>query len=132
MNRRHSLAVLLGAGLAIATSGLAFAQQGKKHPMWGKKLLTEEERNQFHLEMRNAKTDEERAQLRAQHKTVIQTRAKEQGIEIPPNAGGGHGKGHGMGQGMGQGKGRGKGQGMNQGMGQGKGQAMGKAKGLSN
>ncbi len=104
MNRRQVAQVLLGAVAAAALPCAAFAQQGANRPQWGRELLTEEERNQFHLEMRTAKTEDERLRLREQHQNFIQERARERGIDIPPAAGRGPGMGQGPGKGMGPGK----------------------------
>ncbi len=122
MNRRQSLVVLFAAAAVIATHGLAFAQQGSNRPLWGQEMLTEQERNQFHLEMRNAKTEQERLQIREQHQQMIHARARERGLKIPPATGQGQGMGQGtrQGQGMKKGQGLGQGQGMGQGMGKGK------------
>jgi len=68
-------------------------------------LLTAEERDQFRKEMANAKTAEERAKVREQHRTLIEQRAKEKGVTLPPQGmgpygrmgmyGGGYGRGNG-------------------------------------
>ena len=86
--------------------------------VYGWQLMTPGERESYMAQMRNAKTQQERDQIRNAHHYEMQQRAKEQGVSLPdmpmgPGAGKGMGQGQGMGQGMGQG------QGMGSGMGQG-------------
>jgi Spy/CpxP family protein refolding chaperone len=51
--------------------------------IYGSQLMTEEERNQYRKQMRSAKTDKEREQIRAEHHERMQIRAKENGVTIP-------------------------------------------------
>ena len=108
MNRRQAAQILLGAVAFAALPWPAFAQQGTNRPLWGQEMLTNQERNQFHLEMRNAKSEQERVRVRNQHQELIHQRAQERGIDIPPAAGRGQGMGQGQGRGQGQGQGQGK------------------------
>lgn len=48
-------------------------------------LLTDEERARFHLQMQQAASDAERAQVRAEHRRQIQARAEEMGVSIGPD-----------------------------------------------
>jgi hypothetical protein len=61
----------------------------------GRELMTPEERQQQRMKMRNAKSREEREQMREEHHEEMKERAHEQGKAIPdqPPAGG-------MGKGM--------------------------------
>lgn len=61
-------------------------------------LFTQEERDKFREEMRNAKTREERQTVAAEHRALAEARAKEKGITLPP-PGPGYGRHHGPGYG---------------------------------
>lgn len=95
-------------------------------PIYGRELMTEQEIATQRQRMREAKTEEERVRIRAEHHVAMQERARERGVEIPaampPDAG--H-KGQGLGLGRGQGKGLGQGQGGGKGQGDGKGRGQG-------
>ena len=97
MNRRQSIRLMLGAAALAALPVRTHAQQAAKRPLWGQEMLSEQERNRFHLEMRNARSEQERLRIREEHQALIRQRAQERGVEVPPGAG------RGMGQGMGQG-----------------------------
>ena len=67
--------------------------------VYGWQLMTPEERDRFHLRMRNANTWEERGRIRTQHHIQMQRRARQQGVGLPavPPARGGMGYGMGSG-----------------------------------
>jgi hypothetical protein len=72
--------------------------------------MTPQERAEFRVKMRGAKTQQERDQIRAEHHTEMQARAKEKGVTLPdepPGRGPRMGRGMGPGQGMGPGAGQG-------------------------
>ena len=74
-----------------------------QEPIYGHQLMTEEERTTFRTQMQNAATDEERQQIRLQHREQMLERAKAQGVTLPDMPmmnGQGMGKGMGMGGGM--------------------------------
>ncbi|MDE2233933.1 MAG: hypothetical protein KGK44_00100 [Gammaproteobacteria bacterium] len=52
--------------------------------IYGSQLMTPEERAAYRAKMRAAKTDAERAQIRAQHHKEMQERAKKLGKTLPP------------------------------------------------
>lgn len=54
-------------------------------------LLTAQERDQFRKEMAGAKTAEEHEKIRDQHRALIEQRAKEKGVTLPPQGKGPHG-----------------------------------------
>lgn len=64
--------------------------------------LTTEERDRFRKEMAGAKTAEEREKVRAEHRALIEQRAKEKGVTLPPQGMGPYGAGGGNGRGNGQ------------------------------
>jgi hypothetical protein len=53
-------------------------------------LFSEEERNEFRAQMRNAGSREERQKLAQAHRAVAEERAKEKGITLPERKGPGH------------------------------------------
>jgi len=117
MTRRELLLVLAALPAATLTASAALAQQSDDtFGQYGRRFLTAQERERFHLEMQNAATEEERERIRERHRDIIRERARQQGVTLPENFGGGAMSGQGMGQGSGQGMGQGSGQG---GMGQG-------------
>lgn len=120
---RLARAGLVAAALTLAAGG-ALAQSGNADdaPIFGSQLMTEQERVEHRQRMRNAASDEERQQIRAEHHERMQQRAQERGVELPASPPADRGMGAGTGQGKGQGKGMGKGKG--KGMGQGGGQMM--------
>lgn len=48
----------------------------------GATLMTEEERAQYRNRLSNAETEQEREQIRAEHRAMIEERAKSRGVEI--------------------------------------------------
>ena len=50
--------------------------------IYGAALMTEEERVQFQNSLNNANTETERNQIRSEHQSMIQERAKSQGIDV--------------------------------------------------
>lgn len=50
-------------------------------PIYGGNLMSVRERNEYRTELRFAESDQERAQLLAQHREAMQARAKQQGVE---------------------------------------------------
>jgi TolA-binding protein len=106
--------------------------------IYGSSLMTQQERNEYQNQMRQLKTEQERAEFRARHHEQMQQRAAAQGKTLPDNVpanqeevdgrGMEQGQGQGMGMGQGQGMGQGHGHGHGQGTGQG-GQSMGAGKG---
>lgn len=103
---------VLALSLALAGGGLTantvFAQTQKQETIYGSQLMTQKERREYRLKMREAKTAEQREQIRAEHHKQMQERAKERGMKLPdsPPAQGMHqGMGPGGGGGMGPGGG---------------------------
>ena len=119
MNKSVS-ALLLGAVVLVAGSSLAVAadqdqqrdqarEQTQEKVIYGYQLMTQQEREQYQAQMRNAKTAEERERLRKEHHEKMQARAQERGVmlpDMPPQRGMGMNQGQGMGPGSGMGGGR--------------------------
>lgn len=111
---------LLAPGTPAVAAGanpapVQLAQQGGGASMgqiYGSQLMTQQERLQYREQMRNARTAQEREQIRARHHAEMQARARKRGITLPDEAPAdrGSGMGGGMGvPGMGGGMGRGMG-----------------------
>ena len=71
--------------------------QIRDRDIFGSKLMTAQERNEYRNRMRAAKTVQEREQIRAEHHERMKVRAKERGVTLPdaPPAGRGPGTGAG-------------------------------------
>lgn len=81
--------------------------QIRDQDIYGSRLMTVQERNEYRKRMREAKTMEERERIRGEHHEQMKVRAKERGVTLPdePPAGRGPGMGPGPGDGMGPGGG---------------------------
>jgi hypothetical protein len=95
--------------LLIVNPGFAAdppVQKQAQEQIYGSQLMTAQERTEYQAKMRAAPSPEAREQIRAQHHTEMQVRAKQKGVTLPdePPA---HGKGGGMGPGGGTGSGGG-------------------------
>lgn len=104
MSTQLFLAALL-IGSIIAMPFRAHAEPVNT-PIFGSRLMSPEEREDYRLKMRSAKTPQERAQIRKDHHTAMKERAKAQGVTLPdepPARGGGYGFGPGGSQGNGNG-----------------------------
>lgn len=78
----------------------AAADSSSEAPIFGRELMTPEERTAHRASMRAARTAEERETLRAEHHRQMVERAKERGVtlpETPPPRGVGAGRGPGGG-----------------------------------
>ncbi|MHB1184353.1 MAG: hypothetical protein ACYC4A_06605 [Desulfobulbia bacterium] len=108
------IAVLaLSLGIAAAADQVRAQQQIQtQEQIYGSQMMTQQEREEYRLKMRAAKTVGEREKLRKEHHERMKTLAKERGVTLPdepPAMGGGMGPGGG---GMGPGSGMGTGGGM--------------------
>lgn len=52
--------------------------------IYGYQLMTPQERDEYRERMRAASTAQEREQIRAEHHALMQERAKERGVMLPP------------------------------------------------
>jgi hypothetical protein len=114
-------ALLLAGTLALAaeqaqpreeTGTREMVQEQVQEQVYGSRLMTPEERNEYQTRMRAAASEEERERIRAEHHERMKIRAQEQGLSLPdePPAHGMH-KGMGSGGGMGLSPGAGVGKG---------------------
>lgn len=91
MITKSSKITLLSIALILIASNQAFANEGA---IYGSQLMTKQERIEHRNKLREAKTPQERDQIRLDHHEQMQLRAKKQGISLPdtpPNRGGGQG-----------------------------------------
>ena len=101
---KRTLMVSALAAVLILSSGFAFAAD-QDEQIYGSQLMTQQERTEYRVKMRAAKTAQEREQIRNEHHEQLKERAKERGVTLPdepPVRGGGMGPGGG---GMGHGGG---------------------------
>lgn len=97
---------LLFAVMAVMAIGAVPAQADDDEAIYGRELMTEQERMEHRRQMRNLEGEEREAYRKELHEKM-QKRAKEQGKSIPDEPGArGKGMMQGQGKGMGQGKGR--------------------------
>jgi len=95
-----TLALSLDTAIA-ADQERAQQQIQKQEQIYGSQMMTPQEREEYRLKMRAAKTVEEREQIRREHHERMKTLAKERGITLPdepPAKGGGMGPGGGRGR----------------------------------
>ena len=127
MNARTLIAAAAAAGMMAVTISLFAADQSpagaapKSEPIYGYRMMDDQERNHYRERMRNAGSAEERQAVRDEHRKLMEARANERGVTLPGPRGEGKGPGygpgpHGMGKGPGygtgpQGKGKGPGYG---------------------
>lgn len=112
MKMRNLIAAVFSASMLLSTSAFAEDQQ----QIYGSQLMTEQERAEHRIRIRNAASAEEREQIRNEHHKRMQERAKAKGIQLPdepPAARGGQGMGKGQGMGAGKNSGGGMGMGRN-------------------
>ncbi|MGD8978182.1 MAG: hypothetical protein PVG91_11300 [Gammaproteobacteria bacterium] len=55
-------------------------------PLYGNEIMTDEERSRYRERLQLAATDEEKARLKAEHQQMMQTRAGQLGVDLPPSA----------------------------------------------
>lgn len=127
MDARTLIAAAAAAGMIAMTVSLFAADQPaagaapKSEPIYGYRLMDDQERNEYRNRMRSAGSAEERQAIRDEHRKLMEARAKERGVTLPAPRGPGDGKGPGYGTGP-QGKGKRSGYGPGpQGMGKGPG-----------
>ena len=83
------LAISTGFTVVIAGTGLATAQT--QEPIYGGQLMTQQEIRDYQEKMRSASSDEQRQQIRREHRREMQERAKRKGVVL--HAGVAHGGG---------------------------------------
>ena len=110
--KRTRLALSMAALLAAGGTSMALpaAAEDENEVIYGRELMTEQERIEHRMKLRALKTEQEREAYRMEHHEQMQKRAQEQGKVLPaqPREYGQPGRGQGMGPrdgtGMGQGR----------------------------
>lgn len=129
MNACTMLSAAVAAAMMTMTVSLFAAEQTappKSEPIYGYRMMTDQERNAYREKMRNAKSADERQAIRDGHRKEMEVRAKERGGTLPePRGPRGEGQGPGYGKGAGNGPGGGKGPGYGKGAGNGPGYGKG-------
>lgn len=116
MTKSSFMVSVLAAALPLLTGPALAADQApaqekaatqKQEQVYGRELMTQQERTEYRAKMRAAKTAEEREQIRKEHHEAMKERAKARGVTLPdepPARRGGMGPGAGMGPGGGRGR----------------------------
>lgn len=52
--------------------------------IYGRELMSQQERNEYRMQLQTAGSAEERRQIEARHRDMIQARAQEQGVNVAP------------------------------------------------
>ncbi len=73
----------LALALVIATASPMGTTHAQENQIYGRELMTEQERTEFRLRLQGAVSDEERQQIRWEHRIRMQGRAKERGVTLP-------------------------------------------------
>ena len=132
MKMRTTMAAAVAAAMMAMTATMFAAEQPagtqarQSEPIYGYRMMNDQERNEYREKMRNARSADERQALRDEHHKLMQERAKERGVTLPergPRPGMGPGGAGGPGYGPGP-RGEGKGPGYGPG-GEGKGPGYG-------
>lgn len=79
----RTVGMAVAAALALLLPGFAVNAEDTPTPIYGKSLMTVQEQEQHRERIRNATSDEQRNQIRAEHRKQMQARAKERGVELP-------------------------------------------------
>ena len=95
---------LIAAALMLVSGSILAAEPGKagestsavtppkRELIYGSELMTHQEREQYRARMREAKTADEEASVRAEHQRALQKRARERGVKLPDPQASGSGK----------------------------------------
>lgn len=114
--KRTKLALGMAALLAAGGASMALPAMAEDEAVYGRELMTEQERIEHRLDLRALKTEQEREAYRKEHHERMQERARERGKVLPaePREYGQRRQDQGMGprdgSGMGMGQGRSSGQ----------------------
>ena len=82
MRPRNSRLAFVAAAWIFAATAPVLAED-EPPPIYGQQLMTQQEQEQYRERVRAARTDEDRAALREQHREAMQARARERGVELP-------------------------------------------------
>jgi len=112
MKTRTMMAAAVAAAMMTMTVTLFAAEQSagttarQSEPIYGYRVMNDQERNDFREKMRSARSADERQSIRDEHRKLMEGRAKERGATLyEPRGPRGPGAGSGPGYGPGKGKG---------------------------
>jgi hypothetical protein len=90
MSARTVLAAAVAAAAMMTITVSLFAAEQpsasparKSEPIYGYRMMSDPERNEYREKMRNARSAEERQAIRDEHRKLMETRAKERGVTLP-------------------------------------------------
>jgi hypothetical protein len=87
MNFKRLTISLAAIGLLLFAASAAYSDDEETAPIPGRQMMSEQERDQYRTAMQALKTEEERAAVRKSHQKEMQSRAREQGVELREGAG---------------------------------------------
>ena len=97
MNVRTVVAAAMAAAMMTITVSLFAADQPspstvrKSEPIYGYRMMSNDERNDYRKRMREARSAQERQAIRDEHRKLMESRAKERGVTLPERRGPGAG-----------------------------------------
>ena len=80
---RPDIRLMLAAGLLSILVPVVSSAAEPEEPIYGRQLMTQQERREHREQMRSAKSWEEREQLRREHHERMRERARAKGIALP-------------------------------------------------
>ena len=84
MIKRHFVKyAIVAATLGMVTLGMSAPVFAADDTVYGSQLMTAQERLEYRDRLRNAKSAEERQQIRNEHHKRMQERAEEMGVSLP-------------------------------------------------
>jgi hypothetical protein len=81
--RLRNQGMAVATAILLATSAMSASAQDAETPLYGQQLMTVQEQEQYREQIRTAANDEERNQIRTEHRNQMQTRAQERKVELP-------------------------------------------------
>jgi hypothetical protein len=80
---RPDIRLMLAAGLLSILVPVVSSAAEPEEPIYGRQLMSQQERREYREQMRSAKSWEEREQLRREHHERMRERARAKGIALP-------------------------------------------------
>ena len=82
-SQRPNYRLVLAAGLLSIWVPVVSSAAEPEEPIYGRQLMTQQERREYHEQMRSAKSWEEREQFRREHHQRMRERARAKGVTLP-------------------------------------------------
>ena len=80
-------AATMAMGVTLFAAEQPPAQVRQTEPIYGYRMMNEQERNGYREKMRNANSPEERQVVRDERRKLMEARAKERGVTLPEGRG---------------------------------------------